>query len=79
MGAPSVFTGTDGNDRDKLEAALKVCVTTNLALYNTKYLGGWSVQQFDDTQWPGIYRCMKALGYQPNGPDYTQQSNFGSR
>jgi len=60
--------------------ALAKCVGTNsLVLTDTKVDGSWSVAQYDDTQWPAFYRCMKAQGFQPSGADYTQQSNFGQR
>jgi hypothetical protein len=75
----SVTFSGDGPDRDKLVDALKACTWDRLATYDTTVYGGWSVRTFDDAQWPVIYRCMKAHGYAPNGPDYTQQTNFGSR
>ena len=76
----SVSTGEAGyGDRDHLVAVLKVCTWDRLATYDTTYQGGWSVRTFDDVQWPIIYRCMKAHGYEPNGADYTKQTNFGTR
>jgi len=64
----------------RLAADIKICEQERpgLALGDYKANGGWSFMTFDDTVWPFIYRCMKARGHNPNGPDYSAngQSNF---
>lgn len=73
--------GIGEKSRQELIVAIKACEMTrpNLATGDTKYDGSWSFMTGDDTVWPAVYRCMKAHGYQPDGADYTQQTNFGTR
>lgn len=65
--------GISAADRDKLVEDVKACEMERpgLAIGDTRADGSWSFQTFDDTIWPYIYRCMKARGHQPNGPDYS--------
>jgi len=74
-------TGISQAERDELVSAVKACEAERpgLALGDTQANGSWSSRTADDTVWPYIYRCMAARGFQPSGPDYSQQTNFGSR
>jgi hypothetical protein len=67
---------------DTLARDIKTCEMERpgLAIGDYKADGRWGFVTFDDTIWPFVYRCMKAHGHQPNGPDYSApQSNFGTR
>ena len=86
MSASGTFIITGGQGistgaREKLMDAVRVCeqVRPGLALGDTRANGAWSFITFDDTVWPYVQRCMKAAGYEAQGIDYSQQSNFGAR
>lgn len=80
-GAYVSITGLGAAGRATLAADIKACEAERPGIASGDYRGNgsWFFQTGDDTVWPYIYRCMKARGHQPYGPDYTQQTNFGTR
>lgn len=79
-GSPYGYKVISDAERQDLIHDLRACQgTNNLVQYDTRADGSWWVVTYDDAQWPAFYRCMKAAGYTPDGPDYTQQTNFGRR
>lgn len=80
-GAYVSITGLGAAGRATLAADIKACEAERpgIALGDYRANGSWFFQTGDDTVWPYVYRCMKARGHQPYGPDYTQQTNFGTR